>query len=51
MGCGFAWVVQGVLHTIGGISIYEDEEEAFFEEQSDYYYDARARDDAAARME
>lgn len=50
-GCGFAWVPQGVLHTIGGVSIHEDEEEAFFEERADYYYDASARDAAAAKME
>ena len=41
---------QGVSHTVGGILIYEDEEEAFFEERADYYYDASARDSSAARM-
>lgn len=49
-GCGSAWVPQGVLNTAGGVSIYEDEEEALFEEHADYYYDASARDAAAAKM-
>ena len=42
---------QAVPHTVGGILIYEGEEEAFFEERAGYYYDASARDSAAARME
>ena len=49
-GCGFAWVPQGVLRTARGASIYEDEEEAFFEARADYYYDASAREAAVAKV-
>ena len=41
---------QCVLRTAGGASIYEDEEESFFEERADYYYDASAREAAVAKV-
>lgn len=49
--CGFAWVPQGLLLTTDGVSIYEDESGALFEQQADYYYDESAVDAAEDKLE
>ena len=49
--CGFAWVPEGVVRTIDGVSIYEDDNRALFEDFADYYQDASAGDAAAAKLD
>ena len=48
--CGFAWVPEGVVRTSDGVSIYEDDHRALFEDFADYYQDASASDAAAAKL-
>ncbi len=48
--CGFAWVPEGLARTARGLSIYEDEQLAFFEQQADYYHDAGAIDAAREKL-